>query len=57
MKCPGSGQMARRSSKGQKGLIVCGSCPAWFRPYGLIYDTPRGNVALGVIPPHQVIIR
>jgi hypothetical protein len=55
MRCPGSGQTPGR--RHQSGLVVCGRCQALFRPYGLIYDTPRGNVALGIVPPHQMVQR
>jgi len=58
MKCPGSGRMAAgHRYQWRKKLVACERCKAWFRPYDLIYDTPRGNVALGIIPPHPMMQR
>lgn len=53
-KCPGSGDMAAgHRYQWRRGLVACERCRAWFHNDKLIYETPSGRVAMGVIPDHM----
>lgn len=39
----------------QKGFVACERCRAWFHNDMLIYQTPHGRVAMGIIPDHLMV--